>query len=61
MIDIRRYVEERLDQHRENLRLWESGYLDPTEPEEEERTATKLQLKACIYELELLQKMAGWE
>lgn len=49
-------LNERLRQHRENLKLWESGYLTPTEPEEEERWLIKERLKAVILEVEYLLK-----
>jgi len=55
--DIRLHVAKRLAQHLENLELWESGYLDPTEPDPEERDAVVRELKAAIAELELIQDM----
>jgi len=54
---VERLVSERLHQHRENLALWESGYLDPTEPYEEERHAIKRELKAAIKALEEIEKL----
>lgn len=44
-------IRERIQQHRDNLALWESGYLAPTEPDEEERTAVMRELRAAIAEL----------
>jgi hypothetical protein len=57
--DVRLHVMERLVQHTDNLQLWESGYLSPTEPDPEERRLTVERLKAAIYELNLLAKMWG--
>ncbi len=54
-----RYVRERLQQHRENLRLWEQGVLTPTEPDADERAAVKRELRACIRELEHLLERLG--
>ena len=53
------YVQERLRMHRENLRLWESGALAPTEPDWDERYAIQRELQACIHELELLLARLG--
>jgi hypothetical protein len=44
-------IREQLAQHEENLRLWRSGYLTPTEPDPEERTITVKQLEAVIWTL----------
>jgi hypothetical protein len=49
-------IDERLAQHRDNLRLWAEGYLDPTGPEATEREATVRELKAAVAELEALRK-----
>ena len=57
--DIRLHVMERLAQHTDNLRLWESGYLDPTEPDQVERAAVKERLRAAIYELNLIVNFWG--
>lgn len=51
-------INERMEQHQENLRDWKSGYLNPTEPDEEERARIKRGLEACIYELEQLKALA---
>jgi hypothetical protein len=48
---LERMIRARMEQHRENLRLWESGYLTPTEPDPEERWLIKERLRACIQEL----------
>jgi hypothetical protein len=53
---LNKYIQERLKQHRDNLELWENGVLTPTEPDEVERNLTKEGLRACIYELEELEK-----
>lgn len=53
---VRRHVDERLKQHRDNLRLWESGYLDPTEPDKIEREAVRRELQASVIELELIEE-----
>jgi hypothetical protein len=44
-------IRARLAQHEENLCLWRSGYLTPTEPDPEERTITIKQLEAAIWTL----------
>jgi hypothetical protein len=44
-------IREKLAQHEENLRLWRSGYLMPTEPDPEERTITIKQFEAAIWTL----------
>jgi hypothetical protein len=44
-------IREKLAQHEENLRLWRSSYLTPTEPEPEERTIAVKQLEAAIWTL----------
>jgi hypothetical protein len=56
---LERVIRERLAQHRENLGLWESGYLAPTEPDPEERQATMGRLKVAIEVLETALKDAG--
>jgi hypothetical protein len=45
-------IKERIAQHRHNLRDWESGLLTETEPDPDEREATKRELRAAIHELE---------
>jgi hypothetical protein len=50
------WVKERLAQHRENLRLWENGFLTPTEPDPQERGCVVRELKAAIAELEALKE-----
>ena len=42
----------KLEQHKENLQLWESGYLAPTEPDADERATIMRELKAAIATLE---------
>jgi hypothetical protein len=44
-------IREKLAQLQENLRLWRSGYLTPTEPDPEERTIAVKQLEAAIWTL----------
>src|ERR1700681_515302 len=44
--------EEKLAQHKDNLALWENGFLAPTEPDEQERECTIRELKAAISTLE---------
>jgi hypothetical protein len=51
-------MRERLDQHRNNLRLWELGALTPTEPDDDERYAVMRELRAAIHELEYLLRYA---
>ena len=58
-LEVRLRIAERLDQHRENLRLWEAGILTPTEPDEHERECVARELRACIAELEPLARMCG--
>ncbi len=60
-LDIRLHVHERLVQHTDNLRLWETGVLTPTEPDEHERNAVIRELRAAIAELKLITKMWGLE
>ena len=50
------YIEQRLKQHRDNLKLWEDGTLVPTAQDEQEVEITKEGLRACIYELVELTK-----
>ncbi len=45
-------IQEKIEQHRTNLGLWQSGFLTPTEPDDEERRITKAELKAAIFTLE---------
>lgn len=61
LVAVRVRVAERLRQHRENLALWRSGYLRPTEPDPDERAATMRELGACIAELLPLAVMLGIE
>ena len=49
-----RYLCERVTQHVDNLRLWRTGFLTPTEPDEQERECVKRELKAALYELRTL-------
>lgn len=49
----------RLEQHRENLGLWESGFLAPTEPDPDERRRVMDHLRVAINELEEVLKEAG--
>lgn len=49
----------RLKQHRENLEMWENGFLAPTEPDPDERAAVKERLRVAIHELEEIEKEAG--
>jgi hypothetical protein len=56
---LERVIRERLAQHRENLGLWESGYLAPTEPDPEERPATMGRIKVAIEVLEAALADAG--
>ncbi len=51
---------ERLAQHTDNLELWQSGYLNPTEPDPQERECVIRELKACIAELAPLAEMLGF-
>lgn len=53
--DLEAYINERVAQHQENLRLWENGFLTPTEPDPDERRRIKAELHACISELERLR------
>jgi hypothetical protein len=53
--ELLRHIDERLAQHRDNLGLWTSGYLAPTEPDPEARRLTVECLKAAIYELKLMR------
>jgi hypothetical protein len=52
-------IRERLSQHRENLWLWQTGYLTPTEPDPEERQAVIDRLKVAIEVLETVLRDAG--
>lgn len=45
-------IREKISQHKDNLRLWRSGYLRPTEPDEDEVQLTMAGLKGAIYSLE---------
>ena len=59
-LDLRLKIWDRLSQHTDNLRLWESGYLNPTEPDEHERECVIRELKACIVELTGLCEVFGF-
>jgi hypothetical protein len=50
------YLAEQLRYHRENLRLWEAGFLTPTAEDELEIETTKSGLRGAIYVLVELQK-----
>ena len=45
-------IREKLAQHQENLHLWRTGYLSPTEPDPQEREKVIIQLKAAIHTLQ---------
>ena len=51
--DVRRWIEARLKQHADNLRMWQEpdGFLLPTEPDPEERERTRRELRAAMFEL----------
>lgn len=54
---VKETIHERLEQHKWNLELWQNGcWLNPTEPDPEEREIIKSELKAAILELEYLKK-----
>jgi hypothetical protein len=53
-LDVRIRIGERLNQHLDNLELWENGTLTPTEPE-----CVIRELKAAIAELDALARMCG--
>ncbi len=57
--EVRLRIAERLAQHTDNLELWESGYLKPTEPDPHERECVIRELKAAIAELTALASMCG--
>ena len=44
-------IREQLGYHETSLEQWQSGYLTPTEPDSEERTAVMRELKAAIFTL----------
>lgn len=54
--EVSRHIEQRLEQHRDNLRLWENGTLVPTAQDEQEVEVTKEGLRAAIYELEKIKE-----
>jgi hypothetical protein len=56
ILTLRGFVNGRLKRHRDALTLWQNGYLTTTEPDPEEREAIQRELKACIKELELIEK-----
>lgn len=58
-LDVRLRICERLNQHVDNLELWENGALTPTEPDPQERECVIRELKAAIAELDFLAKMCG--
>lgn len=47
---LRETATERLKMHRDNLSLWQTGYLTPTEPDPQERRETMERLKAAAHE-----------
>lgn len=53
---MRNHIDDRLKQHRDNLAMWSNGFLDPTEPDENERNAVMRELEAAIAELELMDE-----
>lgn len=56
--DFTRYVQERLHQHRENVRLLKEGRLPPGEIDWDECRAMVRESQACIREFEgLLERM----
>jgi hypothetical protein len=58
-LDVRIRIGERLNQHLDNLALWENGTLTPTEPDPHERECVIRELKAAIAELDALARMCG--
>lgn len=52
-------IREQLGFHKMNLEQWKSGYLTPTEPDEEERNAVMRELKAAIFTLEWVLNERG--
>jgi len=56
---IDRHVDMMIKQHRDNIELWDTGFLLPTEPEEDERRITMAELKAAIDTLEQIKKQTG--
>jgi hypothetical protein len=58
---LEKIIRARLKQHRENLQLWESGYLKPTEPDAADRALTMFKLALVIDELESLLAEAGYD
>ena len=58
-LDVRLRIGERLQQHLDNLALWENGTLTLTEPDEHERECVVRELKAVIAELKPLAEMCG--
>lgn len=59
--DLERYLLQRVQQHSENLQLWQSGYLDPTEPDGQERVCVMRELKACLFEIRTLARCFGMQ
>lgn len=60
MSDVYGDIHEKLQQHKDNLDLWEMGWLTPTEPDEVERRVTMAELRAAIKTLEwVLEVMAN--
>ncbi len=49
-------IDERIQQHTDNLRSWKDGTLTPTEPDEEGREMIKRELLACIHELKVVKQ-----
>ncbi len=59
--DIERHINERLNQHSDNIAGWESGLLAPTEPDEEERLAVICELRAAVFELTVIRRLINGE
>jgi hypothetical protein len=57
--DVRVRIGERLQQHLDNLDLWNQGILNASEPDEHERECVVRELKAAIAELKPLAQMCG--
>lgn len=56
-VNVAQYISERIAQHTDNLHLWENGYLNPTEPDEQERECVMRELKAVISELGFIKTL----
>lgn len=50
---VRKFIQERLKQHADNLAMWQEpdGFLIPTEPDPEEREMVRQRLNAAIFEI----------